>query len=187
MRRMVTNNTIDNLDERITALEEGGGGTEYTAGTGINITEDVISADFTEVQGKLTAGSNISISDGVISATDTTYSAGTGIDITNNEISLDNAISVSTLEAISSITTDFLQTNDIELADSHIQFLNAANIRSLYVINDDKPFEITTYRGSRIEFDTNGLVSLTTKDNNNTVTYTFKADGIYIGSTKITN
>ena len=36
---------FDEFDERITALEEGSGGTEYTAGTGIDITEDVISVD----------------------------------------------------------------------------------------------------------------------------------------------
>ena len=37
----------------------GGGGTSYTAGTGINISEDTISVDTTTIQPKLTAGTNI--------------------------------------------------------------------------------------------------------------------------------
>lgn len=47
------------------------GGSSYTAGTGIDITNDVISTD-------LTAGSNIQINGATISATDTTYSDFTG-------------------------------------------------------------------------------------------------------------
>lgn len=52
-RRMV-------FEEDIKKIGEGGGG-EYTAGTGIDITEDVISVDTTTIQEKLTAGSGISI------------------------------------------------------------------------------------------------------------------------------
>lgn len=59
----------------------GGGGTSYTAGNGIDITDDIISVDSEVVQDKLIAGSNVSISaQNVISATDTTYSAFTGTD-----------------------------------------------------------------------------------------------------------
>lgn len=58
----------------------GGGGTTYTAGDGIDITNDTISVDTTTIQPKLTAGSNVSISDNTISATDTTYSNFTGTD-----------------------------------------------------------------------------------------------------------
>lgn len=47
----------------------GGGGGSYTAGNGIDITNDTISVDTTVVQEKLTAGSNITIEDNVISAT----------------------------------------------------------------------------------------------------------------------
>lgn len=47
----------------------GGGGTSYTAGNGIDITDDTISVDTTVIQEKLTAGSNITIEDGTISAT----------------------------------------------------------------------------------------------------------------------
>lgn len=58
----------------------GGGGGSYTAGNGIDITDDTISVDTTTIQEKLTAGSNVTISDNTISATDTTYSAFTGTD-----------------------------------------------------------------------------------------------------------
>lgn len=46
----------------------GGGGGSYTAGNGINISDDTISVDTTVVQEKLTAGSNITIENNVISA-----------------------------------------------------------------------------------------------------------------------
>lgn len=65
----------------------GGGGTSYTAGTGITIEDDTISVDTETIQEKLTAGSNITISDGTISATDTTYTAGTNITISDGTIS----------------------------------------------------------------------------------------------------
>lgn len=62
----------------------GGGGTSYTAGTGINISEDTISVDTTTIQPKLTAGTNITIDENnEISATDTTYSNFTGTDGTS--------------------------------------------------------------------------------------------------------
>ena len=55
-------------------------GANYTAGDGINITDDEISVDDTYVQRKLTAGSNIQINGTTISATDTTYSDFVGTD-----------------------------------------------------------------------------------------------------------
>ena len=59
----------------------GGGGTTYTAGDGIDITNDTISVDTTTIQPKLTAGTNITIDENnEISATDTTYSNFTGTD-----------------------------------------------------------------------------------------------------------
>ena len=64
-----------------TATGGGGGGTTYTAGDGINISEDTISVDTTTIQPKLTAGTNITIDENnEISATDTTYSNFTGTD-----------------------------------------------------------------------------------------------------------
>lgn len=59
------------------------GGASYTAGTGIDITNNAISVDTTTIQPKLTAGSNVTISDDTISATDTTYSDFTGTDGTS--------------------------------------------------------------------------------------------------------
>lgn len=47
----------------------GGGGTTYTAGDGIDITDDTISVDTTVIQEKLTAGTGIDITDNTISAT----------------------------------------------------------------------------------------------------------------------
>lgn len=50
-------------------LGGGGGGTTYTAGDGIDITDDTISVDTETIQPKLTAGTNITINeDNVISA-----------------------------------------------------------------------------------------------------------------------
>lgn len=46
-----------------------GGGTTYTAGDGIDITEDTISVDTETIQEKLTAGTGIDITDNTISAT----------------------------------------------------------------------------------------------------------------------
>lgn len=65
------NKTVFNeLDTRITALEEGGGGTEYTAGDGIDITNDVISVDSetiydkTDVDGLLADKQDVEIATG---------------------------------------------------------------------------------------------------------------------------
>lgn len=89
---------------------------QYTAGTGIDITNDVISAtgsatvswgdiagdldDQTDLsnalgdkQDTLTAGANISIdANNEISATDTTYTAGSGLDLTGTEFSVDSSV-----------------------------------------------------------------------------------------------
>ena len=62
------------------ALGSGGGGTTYTAGDGIDITNDTISVDTDTIQEKLTAGTGIDITNNTISATggggggDTVYS-----------------------------------------------------------------------------------------------------------------
>ena len=62
----------------------GGGGSSYTAGSGITISDNTISVDTTTIQPKLTAGSNITIGENnEISATDTTYSNFTGTDGTS--------------------------------------------------------------------------------------------------------
>jgi len=73
----------DNWYERKPLGGGGGGGGSYTAGNGIDITDDTISVDTDTIQPKLTAGSNVTISDNTISATDTTYNAFTGTDGTS--------------------------------------------------------------------------------------------------------
>lgn len=70
----------DTWYERKALGEGGGGGTTYTAGDGIDITDDTISVDTDTIQEKLTAGTGIDITDNTISATggggggDTVYS-----------------------------------------------------------------------------------------------------------------
>ena len=71
-----------------------------TAGTGIDITSDVISVDTTTIatqadlagkQNVLTPGNNIQINGDTISATDTTYDAGTGLDLSGTTFSVDTS------------------------------------------------------------------------------------------------
>ena len=59
----------DTWYERKALGEGGGGGTTYTAGDGIDITDDTISVDTDTIQEKLTAGTGIDITDNTISAT----------------------------------------------------------------------------------------------------------------------
>lgn len=69
-------------EEYLNAIAKGGGGggTTYTAGDGIDITDDTISVDTDTIQEKLTAGTGIDITNNTISATggggggDTVYS-----------------------------------------------------------------------------------------------------------------
>lgn len=92
-----------NSNNQVTAIDghtlAGTGGSTYTAGTGIDITNDVISLD-EPVQ--LIAGNNVSISvtgvSAVISAQGggASYTAGTGIDITSDVISIDNTVALKT-------------------------------------------------------------------------------------------
>ena len=75
----------------------GGGGGSYSAGDGIDITNNVISLETASANdiGGIKVGSGLSIdSSGVLSATGgggTTYTAGDGIDITSDVISLETA------------------------------------------------------------------------------------------------
>lgn len=78
------------------------GGTQYSEGNGIDISnENVISVDTTVVatqndlsskQDTLTAGDNISITNNTISATDTTYTAGSGLSLTGTEFAVDTTV-----------------------------------------------------------------------------------------------
>lgn len=93
----VDGNTITIDENGVISSSGGGGGTTYTAGTGIDITNNEISvktASTSQLGGVKVDGSTITINaNGVISAQGggSSYTAGTGIDITNDEISLKKA------------------------------------------------------------------------------------------------
>lgn len=70
----------------------GGGGTSYTAGDGIDITDDTISVDTETIQPKLTAGTNITISE-------------------DNVISAEGGSSVNVVQSMGTSTTDVMSQN----------------------------------------------------------------------------
>lgn len=90
----------------------GGGGTTYTAGTGIDITNNTISVNTTTIQEKLTAGTGINISDNTVSADTTTLqeklTAGTGIDITDNVISASGGSGPTVVQTTGNSQTDVM-------------------------------------------------------------------------------
>lgn len=88
-------------------LGGGGGGTSYTAGTGIDITDDTISVDTDTIQEKLTAGTNITISDNTISATDTTYTAGSNVSISDENV-------------ISATNTTYTAGSNVSISDQNV-------------------------------------------------------------------
>ena len=71
-------------------IEGGGGGSSYTAGDGINISNNEISVDTDTIQSKLTASTGINISNNEISVNTTTIqpklTAGTNITIDANNV-----------------------------------------------------------------------------------------------------
>ncbi|MDZ4823189.1 MAG: tail fiber domain-containing protein, partial [Flavobacteriales bacterium] len=96
------------------ALSNGGGsvtlptGTTYTAGSGINIAGNAISAtdasNTNEIQTITLSGANLSLSNGggsVTLPTGTTYSAGSGISIAGNAISASDASATNELQTLS--------------------------------------------------------------------------------------
>lgn len=140
----------------------GGGGTSYTAGTGIDITNDVISvtgmvdtATFntysgsvdTALSGKqdtLSAGTGIEISGNVISATGggggASYSAGTGIDITNDVISVSGVVMSSAVtSAVTSGSTDVVTSGGVydQLGGMKIVKLTESEYTALVTKDDD--------------------------------------------------
>ena len=90
----------------------GGGGTTYTAGDGIDITDNEISVDTTTIQEKLTAGTGIDITDNTISATgggggDTVYS-----DKTTSNASNGGAVYIGSLDASQTEQADPTSTDE---------------------------------------------------------------------------
>jgi len=142
-----------------------GGGSTYTAGNGIDITDNTISIDTdviatqNDLSGKqdiLTAGSNITISNNVISATDTTYTAGEGIDITNDTISVNTDI-VAT-------QSDLDDKQDTLTAGNHIEIIN--NVIDTKGLVDMQEFDDallgkqdTLTAGTNITIDENNVIS----------------------------
>lgn len=76
----------------------GGGGTTYTAGDGIDITNNTISVDTDTIQPKLTAGTNITIS------ADNTISATSGSSITVVQTTGSSTTDVMSQKAVTDIT-----------------------------------------------------------------------------------
>ena len=76
--------SIVDLTSAIGGSGGGGGGPQYRPGPGIEIEDDVISIDPTETQEKLTAGSNIDITDDVISTEKAVVAAGSNVTVTSS-------------------------------------------------------------------------------------------------------
>ena len=112
----------------------------------------------------------------------TTYTAGDGIDITENEISLANPINELTAYTINTEGV-YIKYGEDDIMNIH----SGSTTNLIYFGDTSKPLEITNYKDAAIRLDPIGLVSIRTVDGQTTTTYTFKADGIYIGETKITN
>ena len=95
--------------------EATGGGSSYTAGDGIDITDNEISVDTTTIQEKLTASTGIDITDNDISVDTTTIqeklTAGTGIDITDNTISATGGGGPTVVQTTGTSTTDVMSQN----------------------------------------------------------------------------
>ena len=110
-------------------------GTTYTAGTGISITNDIISSTIVDTDTTYTAGANIAIdSNNEISATDTNtvYTAGNGINLSGTEfaIDLDGATLQSTASGLSvnSITASKVSDFDAEVTNNVTVAANAVHV-----------------------------------------------------------
>lgn len=152
----------------------------YTAGNGIDITNDVISVDSDSVamksdlpseeevefeeldlddyQTKLTAGQGITIdSDGTISAEGKNYTAGTGIDITNDVISVDSDSVAMKSDLPSEEEVDF---EELDLDDYQTKLTAGPGVS----IDSDGVIsaEGRTYTaGNGIDIDSDGVISNT--------------------------
>lgn len=155
-------------------------GKNYTAGNGIDITNDVISVDSDSVamksdlpdeeevefeeldlddyQTKLTAGQGITIdSDGTISAEGKNYTAGTGIDITNDVISVDSDSVAMKSDLPSEEEVDF---EELDLDDYQTKLTAGPGVS----IDSDGTIsaEGRTYTaGNGIDIDSDGVISNT--------------------------
>ena len=163
------NITIVDSDNSV-VISAAGGGSSYTAGTGIDITSDVISVDTSVVQEKLTAGQNITIdSDGVISAAGApTYTAGNGISIDgNNEISVDTTVVQEKLTAGQNIEIDSDGTISAELpSEEEVQFeeLDPSTYATKAEVTQGLAAKQDTLTaGQNIDIDSDGVISATSE------------------------
>lgn len=123
----------DQWYERTAPEGGGGGGTTYTAGEGIDITNDTISVDTEVIQEKLTAGDNITIEDGTISAT-----GGGGDSVYSNKTTSTSATGGAVY--IGNLNDNQEEQPDPTTTDSHLKYFwalpsNNSNIPSGNSIN----------------------------------------------------
>lgn len=98
----------------------GGGGGDYVAGEGINITGDVISVDQSVIQHKLTTGPNIDIINNVISTEKTVVAAGQNVSVTS---SLDNVTRTRTYTVSASGAAAQVQSNWAQTDTSSVDYI----------------------------------------------------------------
>ena len=187
MKRMVSNHTIQDFEDRISALEEGGSGTEYTAGDNITIENGVISAKDTIYNG----GYGIYKDD----AEESYYFTGNGtntVALTENGVGIDFSVITKSggninatndgLDLVGNIVVDSVEAGNITVSAT-----NNANL--IHCDDNTKPLEVSSANGAWIRIDATGLVSLTMVDSTTSTAhlYEFKADGIYLDNVKITS
>ena len=113
------------------ALGGGGGGGSYTAGTGIDITDDTISVDTITIQEKLTAG--------------------TGIDITSNTISVDTTV----IEVVGETESYTIATSDWSSLSSSDPYTYQATVTATHTIVNSTVAELLN--DSAVTFATYGF------------------------------
>lgn len=118
----------DNWYER-KALGGGGGGTTYTAGDGIDITDDTISVDTDTIQEKLTAGTGIDITNNTISAT-----GGGGDTVYSNKSTSDSATGGAVY--IGNLDTNQDEQPDPTTTDNHYKYFCALPSSNSSIPND---------------------------------------------------
>jgi hypothetical protein len=119
------------MSETLFTLGGGGGGTTYTAGTGIDITNGVISSTVVD--------------------TDTTYTAGTGVSISNN------VISSTVTDTNTFVSNVVLNGSDLEFTGTGGAFNGTVPLSSLSGTTENN---IIAYTGGTINTDTVSLYGI---------------------------
>ncbi len=180
--KIIGTDALDNSTKNFTVGDVIGlvsGGATYTAGAGIDITNNVIACTVTDTDTTYTAGAGISIANDVITCTvtdtDTTYTAGTGIDITNNAISttITDTNTTYTLDFVPDGNNAVIEINGSDGTTTDLSIVPGANI-SLDLATPGE-FTInainTTYTaGAGIQI-AGSVISSTVTDTNTTYDY----------------